>query len=83
MLTEYIRAAMHEARYELMEDSRFFAAISSCEGLWADGDTFEGTREQLQEILEDWILIKARHGDSFPVIAGVNINPQAAYAEAD
>ncbi len=83
MLTEYIRAAMREARYELMEDGRFFAVIPPCTGLWADGDTLEGAREQLQDVLEDWILIKARHGDAFPVIAGVDINPQPAYAEAN
>ncbi len=83
MLTEYIQAAMHEAHYELMEDGRFFGTIPSCEGLWADGATLEGTRKHLQDVLEDWILIKARHGDSFPVIAGVDINPQPAYAETD
>ena len=83
MLTGYIRAAMRGARYDLMEDGRFFAVIPCCEGLWADGDTLEGAREQLQEVLEDWILIKARHGDVFPVIAGVDIHPQAADAGAD
>ncbi len=83
MLTEYIRAAMRAARYELMEDGRFFAVIPACEGLWADGDTLESARERLQEVLEDWILIKARHGDHFPALAGVDINPQPAYAEAD
>ena len=83
MLTEYIQAAMRGAHYEMMEDKRFFATIPACAGLWADGDSLEGAREQLQDVLEDWILIKARHGDAFPVIAGVDINPQPAYAEAD
>ena len=78
MLTEYIRAAMREAHDELMEDGRFFATVPPCEGLWADGATLEGTREQLQGVLEDWVLIKARHSDVFPVIAGVDINPQPA-----
>jgi predicted RNase H-like HicB family nuclease len=67
----------------MMEDKRFFATIPPCEGLWADGDTLEGAREQLREVLEDWILIKARHGDTFPIISGLDINPQAAYAETD
>ena len=83
MLTEYIRAVMREARYETMEDGRFFAVIPPCEGLWADRDTLEGARERLQEVLEDWIFIKARHADAFPVITGVDINPQPEYAEAD
>ena len=83
MLTEYIRAAMREAHYEMMEDKRFFATIPPCEGLWVEGDSLEGAREQLQDVLEDWILIKARHGDTFPVIAGMDINAQPAYVETD
>jgi predicted RNase H-like HicB family nuclease len=83
MLLEYIQAAMREAHYEQMEDQRFFATIPSCRGLWADGETLEAAREALQEVLEDWILIKARHGDRFPIIAGLDLNPQPAYAEAD
>jgi predicted RNase H-like HicB family nuclease len=83
MLTEYIQAAMRVAHYEAMEGGRFFATIPPCDGLWAEGATLEGAREELQDVLEDWILIKARHGDTFPVIAGVDINPQPAYAEAD
>jgi predicted RNase H-like HicB family nuclease len=83
MLTNYITAAMREARYEMMEDGRFFATIPPCQGLWADGETLEQTREELQSVLEDWILLKARHGDVFPVISGVDINPQPAYAETD
>ena len=78
MLTEYIKAAMREAHYEMMEDNRYFATVPSCEGLWAEGDTLGSAREHLQEVLEDWILIKARHGDTFPVIAAVDINPQPA-----
>ena len=83
MLLEYVRAALHHAHYELMEDGRFFATLPSCEGLWAEGATLEQAREELQSTLEDWILIKARNGDEFPVIDGVDINPQSAYAEAD
>jgi predicted RNase H-like HicB family nuclease len=83
MLTEYIRAALRQAHYEIMEDGRFFATIPACEGLWAEGTTLEETREELQEVLEDWILIKARHNDVFPVISGCDLNPQAAYAETD
>lgn len=83
MLTEYIRRAMHKAHYELMENGRFFGNIPECKGLWAEGLTLEGCRDELQGTLEDWIMIKLRHGDRFEVIDGVDINPQAEYAEAD
>jgi predicted RNase H-like HicB family nuclease len=74
---------VREAQFETMEDGRIYARISSCEGLWADGDTLPLAQEQLRSVLDDWILIKARHGDPFPAIAGYDNNPQPAYAEAD
>ena len=82
MLTQYIQQAMRHAKYELMETGRFFARIPDCPGLWAEGPTLEECREELQSILEDWIMIKLRHGDRFQVIDGVDINPQPDYAEA-
>ncbi|GEM_PF-840559 len=83
MLTEYIRRAMHHAHYELMENGRFFATIEPCKGLWAEGVTLEACRDELQSTLEDWIMVKLRHGDHFQVIDGVDINPRAEYAQAD
>ncbi len=83
MLIEYIQAAMTHAEFEQMEDGRYFGTIPSCQGVWADGDTMEVTRELLREVLEDWILVKARFGDEMPVIAGLDINPQPVHAETD
>lgn len=83
MLTQYIQTAMRHAKYELMENGRFFGSIPECQGLWAEGPTLEECREELQSTLEDWIMIKLRHGDQFEVIGGVDINPQPEYAEAD
>lgn len=74
---------MRQAKYELMENGRFFARIPDCPGLWAEAPTLEECREELQSTLEDWIMIKLRHGDQFDVIDGVDINPQPDYVEAD
>lgn len=82
MLTQYIKAAMHEAHYELMENGRFFGSIASCPGLWAEGETLELCRDELESTLEDWILIKVGFHDKMPVIGGIDINPQPEYAEA-
>ena len=83
MLIEYIQAAMTHAQFEQMEDGRYFGTIPPCPGLWADGDTIETARETLREVLEDWILVKARFGDEMPVIDGLDINPQPVHAETD
>ena len=85
MLTEYIQAAMREAHYELMENGRFFGSIPKCKGAWADGDTLEETRTELQSVLEDWILVGFKLGHKLPVIAGINLNlklkPAREYAK--
>lgn len=83
MLIDYIQAAMRHAEFEKMENGKYFGTIASCRGLWADGDTVDQCREELRSVLEDWILVKVRFGDTMPVIDGVDINPQPVYAEAD
>ena len=83
MLTQCIQAALRHAKYELMENGRFFAKIPDCPGFWAEGPTLEECREELQSALEDWIMIKLRHGDRFEGLQGADINPQKDYVEAD
>jgi predicted RNase H-like HicB family nuclease len=83
MLTAYIQQALHHAKYEVMENGRFFGQIPACPGTWAEGTSLEECRDELQSVLEDWILVKARHGDIFPVIDGIDINPKPEYAQAN
>jgi predicted RNase H-like HicB family nuclease len=82
MITQYIKAAMHEAHYELIENGRFFGSIPAMQGCWGEGGTLEECRDELESTLEDWILLKVRFGDEMPVVGGIDINPQPAYAEA-
>jgi len=74
---------MARAEFERMEDRRYFGTIPPCKGLWADGNSVEECRTELNSVLEDWILLKIRHGDTMPVIDGVDINPQPEYAKTD
>ena len=86
MLIEYIQAAMQHAEFELMDDGRYFGTVAPCHGVWADGDTIDETREVLREVLEDWILIRNRHGLEVPIVDGWDINPKPIaeeYAEAN
>jgi predicted RNase H-like HicB family nuclease len=74
MLTEYMERAMRKARYELMENGRFFATIPKCKGLWAEGKTLEGCREELRSTSENWLLLGLQLGYRLPVIDGINLN---------
>ena len=75
MLIDYIRAAMTYAKYEILEDGAFYGAISNCPGVWASEETLEACRNELQSVLEDWILVRISDHLSLPVIDEINLNP--------
>jgi predicted RNase H-like HicB family nuclease len=78
MLSQYIQAAMRHARYEILDDDgTFYGEIPPCRGVWANAPTLEGCREELQEVVEDWMLIRVRQGLLLPIVDGhqfVNAN---------
>lgn len=63
MLTKYIRTAMSKARYEILpDDGTFYGEIVGFDGVWANADTLEACRDELEEVLEGWILLRvSRH----------------------
>ena len=83
MLTDYIRAAMHRARYAILEDDgSFYGEIPDCQGVWANADTLEACRDELAEVLEEWILLGVRLGHTLPVVGGIDLNLRPATQES-
>ena len=80
-LSSYIQTALGTAKYKLLEDGTYFGEIHGFRGVWAEGKTLEVCREELQEVLEEWILLKLRDRDPLPSIKGKTLRiPQAAGA---
>lgn len=73
MLSEYIQKALQKAEYKQLEDKSWFAEIPTFQGVWADGKTVEECRKELSEVLEEWVFLKIKDGDSVPQIEGVEI----------
>lgn len=74
MLLRYIHSAMRRARYEIMDDEEgYYGEIPNCQGVFASANTLEACREQLAEVLEDWILLRVSRGLELPVIDGAEI----------
>ncbi len=75
MLTDYLRGAMHQATYELLpEGEGYFGEIPRLEGVWANAATLERCREDLQKVLEGWVVLGLRLGHTLPVIDGIDLN---------
>jgi len=74
VLTEYIRAALEEAEYEIIQDEEpYYGVIPSLQGVWATGKTLEECRRNLKEVLEEWLVIKLRQGLPIPSIGQYRI----------
>lgn len=71
MLTAYIQAAMRRATYEILSDGTFYGEISGFQGVYANAQTLEACREELQEVLEGWIVLGLRLGHSLPTVDGI------------
>lgn len=60
MLTEYLTKKLRVAKYKLLNDGSYFGEIPGLRGVWANAPNLEACRTELQEVLEDWLLLKLR-----------------------
>ena len=74
MLTTFIRAAMAKAKYEILaDDQSFYGEIPGFDGVYANADTLEDCREELADVLEEWILFRVSGHLSLPVVDGIEL----------
>jgi predicted RNase H-like HicB family nuclease len=73
MLTDYIHAAMSQAHYEILEDGTFYGEIPDLTGVLANATTLEACRDELQDVLEGWIILGLRLGHTFPPVNDVEL----------
>jgi predicted RNase H-like HicB family nuclease len=79
MLIAYIHAAMSHAHYEILEANEgYYGEIPDFQGVWANEDTLEACREELQSALEDWILFRVAQKLTLPVIDGLELSVRQA-----
>ena len=64
MLTAYIQAAMQKAQYKILDDGMYFGETQGFQGVWASEKTLEECRRILQEVLEEWLLLKLRDDEA-------------------
>lgn len=69
MLMDYIRSALRQARYEILsDDGSFYGEILGFDGVYANADTLEACRDELEEVLEEWILFRVSRNLALPVV---------------
>jgi len=74
MVLRYIEAAMRRAKYEILpDDGSYYGEIPGFPGVFANAGALEECRQQLEEVLEDWILLSVAKHLPLPVIDGMDL----------
>jgi len=67
MFLEYVESAMKKARYEILkDDNSYYGEIPGFEGVLANVEDLESCRNQLREVLEEWILFRVSRKLNLP-----------------
>ena len=74
MLSKYILSVMKKARYEILEDDNtYYGDIPGFKGVYANADTLEDCREELEEVLEEWLFLRISRNLPIPEIDGIKL----------
>ncbi len=60
MFTQFIEKKLKTAKYKILSDGTYYGEVSSLRGVWANAKSLEKCRQELQEILEGWLLLKVQ-----------------------
>ena len=79
MLTQYLAASMKQARYEILpEDKTYYGEIPGFQGVYAHAPELESCREELEEVLEEWVFFRIARNLPLPVVDGIELKIKAA-----
>lgn len=74
MLREYLRIAMQQARYEILEEDRtFYGEIPNFDGVYGNAETLEKCREELEEVLEEWLFFRISRNLDVPKAGSIEL----------
>ncbi|MGI8669663.1 MAG: type II toxin-antitoxin system HicB family antitoxin [Aridibacter sp.] len=74
MLMKYIQSALRQAKYEIIEDDgTFYGEIPGFQGVYSNADTLEDCRNELAEVLEEWIFLHIADNSPLPVVDGIKL----------
>jgi len=56
MITRFLDRALRRAQYRQVDGGTFCATVSGLRGVVATGPSLEACRDQLAEVVEEWVL---------------------------
>jgi len=71
MISSYLREVMRRARYKILDDETYYGWIEELPGVWANAENLEHCREELESVVEDWLLLGFKLGHHIPPLGEI------------
>ena len=68
------KRALKRAEYVVLEDGTYMATVEGLRGVIAIGDTIEECRQDLIGVIDGWVALRLKMGDTVPPIDNVAID---------
>jgi predicted RNase H-like HicB family nuclease len=78
VIRQYVDEALRRAHYDKLEDGTFCAEVPDLRGVLATGSTVEECRDQLAEVVEEWVLVRVARGLEVPPLDKIEVKVQKA-----
>ena len=78
VITKYIAEALHRAQYRIVDGGVFCATVAGLPGVIATGRTLEACRDQLVEVVEEWLLVRVAQGLRIPRLGSATVQVKRA-----
>jgi predicted RNase H-like HicB family nuclease len=78
VISRYIAEALHRAQYRIVDGGLFCGTVAGLPGVIATGKTLEACRDQLVEVIEEWLLLRVAQGLKIPRLGTVTVQIKRA-----
>ncbi len=78
MIRQYVEEALRGARYDKLEDDTFYGEVPRLRGVLATAEILEDCRNQLAEVVEEWVLVRVAKGLAVPPLGKIGVRVKKA-----
>jgi predicted RNase H-like HicB family nuclease len=78
VILKYIERALERATYEPIEHGSFCATVKGLRGVIATGASIEACRQNLAEVVEEWVLVRVANQLPVPRLGGFTVRIRRA-----
>jgi predicted RNase H-like HicB family nuclease len=78
MIRDYVDEALRRAHYDKLDGGTFCGEVPELQGVLASAPTLEACRDQLAEVVEEWILVRVARGLDVPRLGDLEVRVQKA-----